>query len=364
MLVQWGRLDRGLEDDSRRLAAQPQRGLRSCRVQAPQEPGQQQDRLAARHAQRAVGLDPNARHLAVGKRTFDRLAQHIGGCHRFRLQRASPRRGEHRLEQALHLRHATFEPLQRRVLARHRRGIVGQHFDGASDHRKRRAQLVAGIGQEGLLARIGVDQARLVGVDRRREPAELVVTEAVREPRCLRQHGQRLDLHRQLAQRAQRNAGDEPGEDAEQGRTEHEHEGDEQMQMPLHDLDVAEIDHEHEPPGGRVEHPDVDVVVARILVHAGRQRGIGWRQVGRVAGVAAQAVGLRQRRRQAIGQAQAVVFGLATQDLVGDDVLVVLGQSEDDERGERAQHEAEQHGQPGEARAQRQRRGHCCSMSR
>jgi hypothetical protein len=165
-------------------------------------------------------------------------------------------------------------------------------------------------------------------------------------------------------QRRQRQPGEQPAHPAREQGAQHDHRGDEDVQVFLQRLDVAQVDGKDQAARGGVEDADVDVLVGGILAHAGRIGGVSPGQFLGIDAVAAQALGARQFRGQPVGQAQAVVLRLAMHDFGGDHVFVVLGDEGDGCGGQRAQQQAHHGGEQGEPAAQRHRRLHAGDASR
>nr|WP_275672544.1 hypothetical protein [Thermomonas flagellata] len=326
---------------------------RRAGLQLAQQRGQQQARLAPRQPPAAAAIDAYPGRGQPGG--VGHLGQERGGIHCLGLQRLPARGRQQALQQFTHLRDPALQPLQARRRGRIGAGVVEQHFGHALDHRQRRAQGVAGISEEGLLAGVRGDQPRLVGVDRARQPPEIVAAGGLRQRGRGRLVGQGVDRLRQPVQRRQRQPGEPPAQRAGEQGPEHHHRRHIAVQVALQGLDVAEVDGEHQPPGGGVEHADVDVRLRRILAHPGREAGVGRRQRGVTLAVAAQALGARQPRALPGGQQQAVVVGLPAQDLGRHQVFVVLRQPGRGAGGQQAQQQAEGGRHQGGAQPQRQR---------
>jgi hypothetical protein len=235
------------------------------------------------------------------------------------VRRAAPNKQFDQFRQFLR---AAVEALQSRDVRIVLAGFVEQHFGNALHDGDRRAQRVARIGEEGELLRVGFDQARLVVVDGVCEMAEFVVGRTFAQVRRRRCDGQGIDGFRQRPDGRECLASEHPTEPGRDRHADHDHRGEQDAQVHFELFDVAQVDGEPHAAGGGVEHADVDALVGLVFVDTGTEARQFRRWLGEIA---AEALGARKLDGQAVGDAQAVILGLATQDLGGDDVLVVLG---------------------------------------
>jgi len=147
--------------------------------QTPDQACQQQDGFAGLGVQGICACNHCHIITMTIARRFRGVAHQSCDIDGFGLQRLASRSCQHRLQQASHLDNTAFHPGKPFALCRRGVDIVLQHFHCALDDRQGCTQLMAGIRQERLFVRVGIDQAGLIAINGSRQTTQGIVADLV-----------------------------------------------------------------------------------------------------------------------------------------------------------------------------------------